>query len=189
MNAKKELRIRFRRKRLEVPNAVSAEWSLLAQNNLIESSIWRKAKRIGLYASTPEEISTDMLIEKTIATRGAVWLPRISDGRAGQMYFTSCRTAADLQPGRFGIREPSVQDAGECPIFYPDLLLIPGLAFDMSGNRLGYGGGFYDRLLPHYPDCLLVGFCYYFQIVESLPHDEWDIPVRYLCTEKGLVCL
>jgi len=67
------------------------------------------------------------------------------------------------------------------------LLLVPGLAFTRGGERLGRGGGHYDRFLAFYPDVCSVGVCYGVQVVEQLPAEQWDRAVRWLCTEQGVV--
>jgi 5-formyltetrahydrofolate cyclo-ligase len=107
------------------------------------------------------------------------------------MSFAPCADPAKLRSGAFGILEPPVPEAGlgEGLEEVPDFLLVPGLAFDYGGFRLGQGGGFYDRLLsdPAWGNLFCTGFAYAFQIMERVPRAPWDRPVRALCTENGLV--
>lgn len=113
-----------------------------------------------------------------------------------EMCLAPCACAADLKPGRYGIAEP---DPARCPAidmdaastFAPDLAVIPGVAFDQQGNRLGHGAGYYDRFLAHpaMARTALVGLAYTFQIVPALPVAPWDRPVHALCTEEGLTWL
>uniref|UniRef100_B8DIG1 5-formyltetrahydrofolate cyclo-ligase n=1 Tax=Nitratidesulfovibrio vulgaris (strain DSM 19637 / Miyazaki F) TaxID=883 RepID=B8DIG1_NITV9 len=113
-----------------------------------------------------------------------------------EMCLAPCACAADLKPGRYGIAEP---DPARCPAidmdvapdFAPDLAVIPGVAFDRQGNRLGHGAGYYDRFLAHpaMARTSLVGLAYAFQIVPALPVAPWDRPVHALCTEEGLTWL
>ncbi|WP_035067963.1 5-formyltetrahydrofolate cyclo-ligase [Nitratidesulfovibrio termitidis] len=117
-----------------------------------------------------------------------------------EMCLAPCACAADLKPGRYGIAEP---DPARCPAidmdaapgsassFAPDLAVIPGVAFDLQGNRLGHGAGYYDRFLAHpaMARTALVGLAYAFQIVPALPVAPWDRPVHALCTEEGLTWL
>ncbi|MDR3045808.1 MAG: 5-formyltetrahydrofolate cyclo-ligase [Desulfovibrio sp.] len=117
-----------------------------------------------------------------------------------EMCLAPCACAADLKPGRYGIAEPDParcpaidMDAapGLAPNFAPGLAVIPGVAFDRRGNRLGHGAGYYDRFLAHpaMARTALVGLAYAFQIVPALPVAPWDRPVHALCTEEGLTWL
>lgn len=192
MNDKAGLRNYYRALRSGLGQETARKFGLMAQNCIISSPIWKKAHVIGLFASTPGEISTDRLIEEALTKTGAVWLPKILDLKRGRMRFESCQKLDDLCLSLHGIREPcssGLMIGGSGGDFRPDILLIPGLAFDLTGARLGYGGGFYDRILPSYPECITVGFCFGIQIAEHLPRDSWDIPVNCICTENGLICL
>lgn len=112
------------------------------------------------------------------------------------MCLAPCAGAADLRPGPYGIAEP---DPARCPAidldaepgFALDLAVIPGVAFDRRGNRLGHGAGYYDRFLAHpaLSRTALAGLAYSFQIVAELPAAPWDCPVHALCSEEGLTWL
>ncbi|WP_353119111.1 5-formyltetrahydrofolate cyclo-ligase [Nitratidesulfovibrio sp.] len=117
-----------------------------------------------------------------------------------EMCLAPCACAADLKPGRYGIAEPDPTrcpaidmnaEPGHASAFAPDLAIIPGVAFDRQGNRLGHGAGYYDRFLAHpaMARTALVGLAYAFQIVPALPVAPWDRPVHALCTEEGLTWL
>ena len=67
------------------------------------------------------------------------------------------------------------------------MILVPGCVFDKFGYRLGYGVGFYDRLLPNCPRALLVGLAFSVQIVDLLPSEDWDYPVDFILTENGVI--
>lgn len=93
------------------------------------------------------------------------------------------------------MREP---DPLACPAlppghaeFKPDLIIVPGVGFDMQGNRLGFGAGYYDRYLAHpsMKDTVKIGFAYSFQILPELPADPWDVRMNALCSEKELIWL
>jgi 5-formyltetrahydrofolate cyclo-ligase len=90
----------------------------------------------------------------------------------------------NLKLGPFGIQEPTSPKAADWEEM--DLVLVPGLAFDRKGNRLGFGKGFYDRVLPHLKkSCLVVGLGYSFQLVDQVPVGTHDAPVKFVLCENG----
>jgi 5-formyltetrahydrofolate cyclo-ligase len=110
---------------------------------------------------------------------GRIVLPRVLPG--GAMEFAA--GAEKFRRGAFGILEP---DGGEVvPPAPDDVVLVPGLAFDVSGGRLGYGGGYYDRYFADRRGAVLVGVCFAEQIVGRVPADAGDVRMDWLVTEKG----
>ncbi|MDR2705154.1 MAG: 5-formyltetrahydrofolate cyclo-ligase [Planctomycetaceae bacterium] len=99
----------------------------------------------------------------------------------------------DLEPGRFGILEPKQYVRNDFKRHVTpeqlDVVLVPGFAFDKSGNRLGRGKGYYDRFLSQFTsETLLIGLAFECQIVEQVPVDVWDCPVSIVVTEKRIIC-
>ena len=82
-----------------------------------------------------------------------------------------------------GIREPVGEETDEEMHF----AIVPLLAVDRQGNRLGYGGGYYDRYFAKYKSTVRIGYCYDFQIMQSVPHTETDVPLEYIVTDKQVV--
>jgi 5-formyltetrahydrofolate cyclo-ligase len=109
------------------------------------------------------------------------------------MDFIFCAGLEELDPSGFGIPEPIL-----CPdsrlltaeeLFLPDtLVIVPALAFDRKGFRIGYGGGYYDRLLER-ASCPSVGLTFHELLQLELPRDPWDRPVQAVCTEEELLCV
>ena len=169
----------------------------LAQRALMADAVWIKARQVGLYVSTRGEMSTALLLQKAWEEGKQVLLPRCLPKRLGYMDFVLCDGPHCLAPGFFGIEEPRPElealpwewdgASGQVELF-PDLLVLPGVAFDQQGNRLGYGGGYYDRALAHpaLGGALRVGLAYSWQVIRRLPVESWDCPVQALCTEEGL---
>ncbi len=94
----------------------------------------------------------------------------------------------DLEPGDYGILEPIRNNIHPIAIDSIGFHVIPGVAFDTGGYRLGHGGGYYDRFLAEItPDALTVGLCYECQITDVLPHDPWDVPVKCIVTETRII--
>ena len=183
------------RRRAQPPEEAAAR-SRAAQERLMAAPCWRNATRMALYVGVRDEMATDLLLQEAWASGREVWLPRVRRGERGRMDFVRCKGTADLAAGTFGLVEPRPELPGVGPgdpDFKPQLLLVPGVAYDRMGNRMGYGGGFYDRFLAAEataqgapaPSAVL-GFCYGFQVVDHLPSAAWDRPVAGLCTEGEL---
>ena len=110
------------------------------------------------------------------------------------MDLAACESASDLAPGSYGILEPLPSLPGidlEDPRQAPHLLIAPCLAADSQGRRLGYGGGYYDRLLcrPALQTTVRIGLLYALQRVLSLPVESWDARLQGVCTEEGFLWL
>ena len=134
---------------------------------------FRRAQSVLLYWSMPSEVGTHSFLERWYG-RKRLFLPRV----AGQSLEIREYVPEDLQEGYRGIMEPSSQAPEVSEV---DLVIVPGMAFDAKGNRLGRGGGFYDRLLPSL-HCPKVGVCRMEQLVEEVPVQEWDQKVDIVIT-------
>ena len=118
-----------------------------------------------------------------LAARGhAVALP-VTTRRGQPLRFRQWRPGEPLLPARFGLSEP----APDAPELRPDWLLVPLLAFDRRGHRLGYGAGYYDRTLEALPDAVALGFAYAGQEVPRVPDGPGDRPLRAVATERGVI--
>jgi len=147
---------------------------------------WMQGRRIGLFAGLADEPDTRPMLKLVQGAGKEVFFPRCHAG--GGLTMARLEDACDLSPGRFGILEPP-QDAPCSSLLELDLILIPGVAFDRHGGRLGRGGGFYDRALAGAdgsagPKRLGVGFA--FQLVERVPVLDHDLAVHGVLTEEGL---
>lgn len=111
-----------------------------------------------------------------------VYLP-CTDTKQRTLYFHRVKSLAELKVGAFGILEPS-SEAPEISVKDLDLILVPGVAFDSTKGRLGYGGGFYDRVLRE-TKALKVGVAFSFQVVPELPLEPFDVRMDLLLTEQG----
>jgi 5-formyltetrahydrofolate cyclo-ligase len=124
-----------------------------------------------------------------------LYLPAIADYRRRRMEFRRYARDTRLRPNRYGIAEPVRQGATRSAVRHLDLVLLPLVAVDSSGTRLGTGAGFYDRCLQHlragrrWRRPKLIGLGYEFQRVDSLAARAWDVPLDALLTEKDLYAL
>lgn len=160
---------------------------------LLETDLWRKAEVVGVYVAVRGEAETAALLEEAWGAGRTVLLPRCLPQVEGHMEFAVCSGWADLQRGAFGVPEPNPE---HCPVVFspysntcllqPTCLVVPGVAFDRLGARLGMGGGYYDRFLPWAvgQGARCVGFAFHQQLLPQLPHDAWDVPMHAVCTEQ-----
>lgn len=172
-------------------NLGPGEWSRLsdlAQRHLMACPEFGRARTVAMYWAVRGETGTQEAIQAAVAAGKRVALPRIvrtADGR-NMVFHLYAGRPSDLAPGPMGLREPAaaapVVDPGEM-----DLVVVPGLAFDRTGGRLGYGGGFYDRFLPGVrPGVPRLGYCFAFQVLDQpVPRAPNDVTVDGLITDAG----
>jgi len=142
-----------------------------------------RAERIALYAALAYEIPTRPLFDAFVEKRGAVLLPRTTEPLGLEFFAVECWDS--LRPGTFGVLEPE-SDGAAVRLMPGDLVVVPGVAFDDDGYRLGHGKGYYDRAfateLGNAPT--LVGFGYEFQVVDAVPHDHRDRQMDIIVTDR-----
>ncbi|MDE3068205.1 MAG: 5-formyltetrahydrofolate cyclo-ligase [Verrucomicrobiota bacterium] len=150
-----------------------------------EQSFYRGAASILFFASLPAEVDLWPLLENALAAGKIVALPRFDQDRQRYAPHRVGHPRAELAPGRFGIREPAANCA-EIPLEDLDLVLVPGVAFDLNGRRLGRGKGFYDRLLADCP-AWRIGLAFDEQIVDQVPAEERDVKMDWILTPERCV--
>jgi 5-formyltetrahydrofolate cyclo-ligase len=143
----------------------------------------RSASFVGVYAATPTEASAAPFIAAWTARGGRFAWPRVA---GEELHFHLIEGPGGLAPGFRGIDEP-LSDTPESAVETLDLLIVPGLAFDSQGGRLGMGGGHYDRLLSAPLRPFAVGLAYACQLVDEVPAVSHDRRVDCVLTENGLV--
>lgn len=172
---KEELRRSVRRLKQQYTPAQLEELSLPVIARLRPRLV--EAQTILAYYSLPDEVCTRQLIDELIAEGKTVLLPKVLD--AGRMELRRYTGPHDLTEGAYGIMEPVGEPFTDYALI--DIALIPGMAFDASGHRLGRGRGYYDRFLNSQWSMVngqwLIGLCFDFQKVPVLPSDDHDIPV------------
>jgi len=143
-------------------------------------------KTILLYVNRPEEVATRPFIRTFLRRRFKVCVPAYDGVRA--RYFPSrvSRPARELVRGRFGVLEPRISTRRRVPRRQLDLILVPGLAFDPRGNRLGHGHGYFDQLCRA-TRAAKIGLAYHFQLVDRLTPHAGDVQMDMIITEKGII--
>ncbi|MBO5706032.1 MAG: 5-formyltetrahydrofolate cyclo-ligase [Bacteroidaceae bacterium] len=156
-------------------SARSSEWmkekSSEICSRLVADGLWRAAGTVLLYHPLPGEVDTTMLLDKAVLMGKRVLLPKVE----GDELELRIYTPDSLQSGAYGIMEPSGEVFPVDSYHEIDLAVIPGVAFDRHGARLGRGKGYYDRLLPLMRNTYRIGICFPFQLLEHLPSEPHDV--------------
>ncbi len=180
---KTALRERFLRLRQTYPAKLAAADSARIREKLLELAEVRAARSVLLYLSAKGEVDTWPLLDRLPAENRSVLAPRCRPSEPGLMDIHQIRSRADIAPGVFGLMEPR-PDTPLC-LSAPDVVLLPALAFDRRGFRLGFGGGYYDRFLASVDaPVLIIGLAYDFQITDALPVEPWDRPADIVLTPE-----
>ena len=169
---KKALRQKIREQKRSLTQEVIEESSRKLGDLFLASELYRNAKTIYGYLPYNQEVQTVPMLEQALADGKRVAVPKIYGDEMKFIYLTDL---TKVEKGYSGIPEPILDDpVGDDPTA---LVLMPRLAFDKDGHRIGYGGGFYDKFLAAEPNHPTIALCYEFQMVENLPTEEYDIPV------------
>lgn len=156
--------------------------SAAIENRLFSLPAFRSAAVVMFFASFRSEVETEHMIGRALAEGKRVVLPRVK-GKALELVEIGS-FERDVAPGAWGIPEPERGRPAELAEI--GLIVVPGAAFDGRGNRIGYGAGFYDKLLPRYQG-RTVALAFELQIVPEVPADSHDIPVQTIVTEKRVI--
>lgn len=169
---KKTLRKQIReQKRAMTPEQITTASEKLVQM-FLETALYRQAKTIYGYLPYNQEVRTVPILEQALADGKRVAVPKVCGDEMKFIYMTDL---TQVEEGYAGIPEPIADGpVGDDPTA---LVLMPGMAFTKEGHRMGYGGGFYDKFLAEEPNHPTIALCYDFQIFESLPTEEFDVPV------------
>lgn len=187
----------MREKKGALRAAILAQRSLLsrsefvARSRLIQARVlqfppYLHSRSVALYCSMQNEVETEAIRDHALVTGKNVFFPRF--GPKDSLELIRIGSASEFSQGRFGILEPT----GETRLAGRDreglVVFVPGVAFDLIGNRLGRGKGWYDRLIKKdLGGATVVALAYDFQIVEAVPAEEWDQKVHYLITERSVI--
>lgn len=151
---------------------------------IITSKYFKDANNIGCYLSTEYEVSTDIIISSAHKTNKNLYVPKIKQGHA--MDFVKMTLNSNMVKNRYGIHEPLSKDIIDTNKL--DIVLVPIVAFDEKKNRIGMGGGFYDRKFKYikntkkkYP--LLIGVAFECQKVKKIKPESWDVKLSAIVTE------
>lgn len=148
---------------------------------LRESLVAWKAHRLHTYLPMGKEVDIWPLIRWALSTGMEITIPKTLPRR--ELLHLRLVEPLDLIEGRFGTFHPREEIPS---LGFFDVILVPGLSFDVQGNRLGYGAGYYDQFLKEQPQAIKVGICYADQLATKVPQDDHDVPMDVVITEMGL---
>src|SRR5713101_1803499 len=184
---KKTLRAILSESRDALTSESVAALSEIIQHRIIESEFYRAASAVVLYAAKGNEVSTDIIRADSLSAGRAVFYPRV-DVASGTIVARRVRDGAELHRGSCNILEPSDSaDALDLYKFKDIVVCVPGVAFGIEGQRLGRGGGHYDRFIGRLgDDAISVGLAYSFQLLDGIPETGLDRRLNYILTESAV---
>lgn len=186
---KNEIRILIKNKRNQLSNSKKSELDSKIQDRLYAFEPFKACDYLFTYVSFGSEADTLAVIDTSLRMGKRVFIPKVE---GTEMNFYEIRSFDGLIKSKFGILEPMGIEKPYLPSENQNekkIMLLPGLAFDKTGNRIGYGAGYYDRYLGKYPqdEWLKIGLAYNFQIFETLPASAEDIKTDYIITDDMLI--
>lgn len=152
-------------------------------NKITSLDCYKKSELVITFVSTPIEVDTQRLIEYSLKVGKKVAVPKCIDGTR-LMDFYLIESLSDLEPATFNVLEPIIEKCIKLENFENSICIVPGLAFDLDGYRLGYGKGYYDRFLSGYTGGEKIGVCYCCCTANKIPRGRFDKAVNLLITEK-----
>lgn len=179
---KREKREEIKAWRRSLSESEKADLDRSIRERFFNSYVYKRTKQLFIYVSTAIEVDTLKIIERALNEGRKIACPRCVDGTR-EMEFYYIESAAELEPGTFGVLEPVARPENLVRNFSNGVCVVPGLSFDNGGFRLGYGKGYYDRFLSGY-NGFTCGLCYSENVVKVLPHGRFDRHVGLLITDR-----
>ena len=181
------------RKKLLLKRAEQREENILAKSKSIENRLFslkefQKADTVMFYIAKEDEVRTEDMIERAFGMGKKVVVPSLRFEKARISPSLLLDYESELEKGMLGILEPKVECIRIFPVEEIDVVLVPGVAFDENGGRIGFGGGFYDGFLGRLdPGTMRWGLAFEFQVLGKLPLTHNDVPVEMVITEKRII--
>jgi len=183
------LRQSLKKQRQQLTQLQQAQAAKKMLEHLLQTNCYKKAQHIALYLPVKGEADPRALFTQNSDPKKKFYLPVLSPSHDKQLYFVQWQHNTQFKHNIYAIPEPLITTSNQIPIEQLDLVIMPLLAFDKKGNRLGMGGGYYDRSFAFKQQRsiakkpLLVGYAYQFQQQNRLVAQTWDIPLDAYVTE------
>ncbi|GMQ91163.1 MAG: 5-formyltetrahydrofolate cyclo-ligase [Gammaproteobacteria bacterium] len=191
--SKQQLRQELRQYRLSLSTTQQAQAAIRLAHNLKHLRQFRSSQRIACYLASDGEIETATIIDDIWAMGKQCYLPVLNQSRIHPLRFAHFNEDSALVTNRFDIPEPVIHPRNLVHAVNLDLILLPLVGFDTRGNRLGMGGGFYDRCLQFmnrrqfWQNPTLVGLAYHQQLSDKIRPDAWDVKLHAIVTDQEII--
>lgn len=180
MDIKKERRKELKKKRAAIGQEVRQSAAGRCLEHLLKMKEFSENQWIYLYMSYGYELDTIEIILSLLKIKKRIAVPRVCGQK---MKFHEITDLNQCEIGSYQIMEPF---ADRPVVTQKGMMLLPGLGFDKKGNRMGYGGGYYDRYLSTHPEIIKIGLAFDEQIIDQVPTDQYDISMDYILTPSGV---
>ncbi len=184
---KQKLKDDIFRKRKSLSKMEAEEKSCITKEKLYSMPLFKKSKNILTYVSFNNEVDTISIIKELLTKKEKnVLVPYVDKDKLVQI--SKINSFDDLEPKTFGILEPRENKIKNFDINELDLVVVPGIAFDKNGHRIGYGYGYYDKFLKNLnKNTAKIALAFDFQIVDKIPEEKHDVPMDIIVTEKRIL--
>lgn len=166
--------------RKAMPICLLEENSRLIAEKVIAHPVYQSAKLVFCYIDAKGEVRTRKIIEHAWANGKKVVVPKV---HGDIMKFYQISSYDELETGCFGIMEPKMGCEEITHVPENSIVIMPGVAFDKKGNRIGYGKGYYDKYFSKYPECYKIAIAFSIQLVSEIQADEFDVKANCVITE------
>lgn len=184
---KKEVRRTVLKERAKLSPELHEAYSTRIMELVASTTYYKNAKTIMCFVSFGSEMDTSVIINKALEDRKRVVVP-IAVHETKELIPSVITSMDELEPGYFNILTPKADFVRPIEPNEIDVVLVPGVAFDHHGYRVGYGGGFYDRFLTRVrKDAKRIAIGFSLQILDQVPRESFDLPVEMIISEKGLL--
>jgi 5-formyltetrahydrofolate cyclo-ligase len=190
--SKSRIRADMRRQRRQLTDSQQRRAGDDLARQIARRDFFLRSRRLAFYLPNDGEIDPGMLMSVALAAGKRVYLPKLDPFRHNRLHFLRYLPDEPLRANRYGIPEPRLGRYRAAPLWSLDIIFLPLVAFDGRGQRLGMGGGYYDRSLAPLARSprrgpLLIGLAHHFQETDALPAEPWDIPLHAIATDRGLI--
>ena len=184
---KKYFRAILKETRAAMTAKLAAELSARVQASFLDSDCYRDSRSLVLYSAFGNEVATGRIFDDALASGRATFFPRVT---GNLISIWEVKSRSELAPGAYGILEPGTRSQTpsiDAALLPPCVVVVPGVAFTRAGERIGRGGGHYDRMLAELPPhAISVGLAYSFQLLDRIPQTEFDRRLNFVVTESAL---
>ncbi|WP_185819800.1 5-formyltetrahydrofolate cyclo-ligase [Salibacterium salarium] len=185
MQEKREIRSHIKEQFEKLEHKKYREKEKRVQEQLFQSSLWQNAQTVGITISMRNEMDTTAIIEKGWEQQKRIAVPKVDPTHHALDFY--CLTSFHQTKAAFaGISEPDPAITSTIPAEHFDLMIVPGMAFDKEKYRIGFGGGYFDRLLQG-SSAQTCAVLFDFQLYEHIPREDHDIPLHWLITETNIL--